>query len=176
MEMNIRSNGFESAANGQKNKAIELAVQAIEKQFGKGSIMRLGTNENLVAQDVAAVPTGSLSLDLALGIGGLPRGRIVEIYGPEASGKTTLTLHAIAEVQKQGGIAAFVDAEHALDVNYARKLGVRTDDLLISQPTPVSKRSKSPTCSCAPAASISGRFDSVAALVPTRRNRRRNGR
>jgi recombination protein RecA len=123
-----------SREGGQKNKAIELAVQAIEKQFGKGSIMRLGENEKLVANDVAVVPTGSLSLDIALGIGGLPRGRIVEIYGPESSGKTTLTLHAIAEVQKQGGIAAFVDAEHALDVTYARKLGVRTDDLLISQP------------------------------------------
>jgi len=96
--------------------------------------MRLGAAENLVAADVAAVPTGSLSLDIALGIGGYPRGRVMEIYGPEASGKTTLTLHAIAEVQKQGGVAAFVDAEHALDVNYARKLGVRTDDLLISQP------------------------------------------
>jgi len=118
----------------QKNKAIELAVQAIEKQFGKGSIMRLGETENMVAQGIEAVPTGSLSLDLALGIGGLPRGRIIEVYGPEASGKTTVTLHAIAEVQKLGGIAAFVDAEHALDVNYARKLGVRTDDLLISQP------------------------------------------
>lgn len=129
------SNGQQYIQNhGQKNKAIDLAVQAIEKQFGKGSIMRLGEAESLVAQDVPAVPTGSLSLDIALGIGGLPRGRIVEIYGPEASGKTTLTLHAIAEVQKQGGIAAFVDAEHALDVNYARKLGVRTDDLLISQP------------------------------------------
>ena len=125
----------ESALNNtQKNKAIELAVAAIEKQFGKGSIMRLGETENLVAQDAQAVPTGSLSLDLALGIGGIPRGRIIEIYGPEASGKTTVTLHAIAEVQKLGGIAAFVDAEHALDVNYARKLGVRTDDLLISQP------------------------------------------
>jgi recombination protein RecA len=134
MQMNERLNGLENAKDGQKSKAIDLAVQAIEKQFGKGSIMRLGENENLVAQDVAAVPTGSLSLDIALGIGGLPRGRIVEIYGPEASGKTTLTLHAIAEVQKQGGIAAFVDAEHALDVTYARKLGVRTDDLLISQP------------------------------------------
>ncbi len=120
--------------NGQKNKAIDLAVQAIEKQFGKGSIMRLGAEQNLASQDVAAVPTGSLSLDIALGIGGLPRGRIVEIYGPEASGKTTLTLHAIAEVQKQGGVAAFVDAEHALDVSYARKLGVKTDELLISQP------------------------------------------
>ncbi|MBS1962996.1 MAG: recombinase RecA [Bdellovibrionales bacterium] len=117
----------------QKNKALELAVQAIEKQFGKGSIMRLGEGENLV-HDVPVVPTGSLGLDIALGIGGYPRGRIMEIYGPESSGKTTLTLHAIAECQKQGGTAAFVDAEHALDVNYARKLGVKTDDLLISQP------------------------------------------
>jgi recombination protein RecA len=126
--------GADNSAHSQKNKALELAVQAIEKQFGKGSIMRLGENENLVAQDIPAISTGSLGLDIALGIGGLPRGRIVEIYGPEASGKTTLTLHAIAECQKQGGIAAFVDAEHALDVTYARKLGVRTDDLLISQP------------------------------------------
>jgi recombination protein RecA len=117
----------------QKNKALELAVQAIEKQFGKGSIMRLGEGENLV-HDVPVVPTGCLSLDLALGIGGYPRGRVMEIYGPESSGKTTLTLHAIAECQRQGGTAAFIDAEHALDVNYARKLGVKTDDLLISQP------------------------------------------
>ncbi len=131
MEMMERIN---SQDHTQKNKAIELAVQAIEKQFGKGSIMRLGESETLIPQDVAAVPTGCLSLDIALGIGGLPRGRIVEIYGPEASGKTTLTLHAIAEVQKQGGNAAFIDAEHALDVAYARKLGVKTDDLLISQP------------------------------------------
>ena len=131
---NNAATGIDSSAHAQKNKALELAVQAIEKQFGKGSIMRLGENENLVAQDVPAISTGSLGLDIALGIGGLPRGRIVEIYGPEASGKTTLTLHAIAECQKQGGIAAFVDAEHALDVSYARKLGVRTDDLLISQP------------------------------------------
>ena len=132
--METTKTGFESTASTQKNKAIELAVQAIEKQFGKGSIMRLGINESLVAQDVPAVPTGSLSLDIALGIGGLPRGRVVEIFGPESSGKTTLTLHAIAECQKQGGVAAFIDAEHALDVTYARKLGVRTDDLLISQP------------------------------------------
>ncbi len=127
-------NGPANRDNGQRSKAIELAVQAIEKQFGKGSIMRLGENDKLVANDIAVIPTGSLSLDIALGIGGLPRGRVVEIYGPESSGKTTLTLHAIAEVQKQGGIAAFIDAEHALDVTYARKLGVRTDDLLISQP------------------------------------------
>lgn len=118
----------------QKNKAIELAIQSIEKQFGKGSIMRLGENDSLGPSDVAAVPTGSLGLDIALGIGGLPRGRIVEIYGPEASGKTTLTLHVVAEAQKQGGVAAFVDAEHALDVGYAKKLGVKTDELLISQP------------------------------------------
>jgi recombination protein RecA len=117
----------------EKEKAIELAVSSIEKAFGKGSIMRLGNEEALV-KDLEAISTGSVSLDIALGVGGLPRGRIVEIYGPESSGKTTLALHAIAEAQKRGGIAAFVDAEHALDVGYARKLGVRTDDLLISQP------------------------------------------
>jgi recombination protein RecA len=117
----------------EKEKAIELAVSSIEKAFGKGSIMRLGNEEALV-KDVQAVSTGSISLDIALGVGGLPRGRVIEIYGPESSGKTTLALHAIAEAQKAGGICAFVDAEHALDVGYARKLGVRTDDLLISQP------------------------------------------
>ncbi len=117
----------------EKEKAIELAVSSIEKAFGKGSIMRLG-NEDALVKDVQAISTGSVSLDIALGVGGLPRGRIIEIYGPESSGKTTLALHAIAEAQKKGGIAAFVDAEHALDVGYARKLGVRTDDLLISQP------------------------------------------
>ncbi len=118
----------------EREKALELAVGAIEKQFGKGSIMRLGANEHISGAEVETISTGSLALDIALGIGGLPRGRIVEIYGPESSGKTTLTLHAIAEAQKAGGIAAFVDAEHALDVTYARKLGVKTDDLLISQP------------------------------------------
>jgi recombination protein RecA len=117
----------------EKEKAIELAVSSIEKAFGKGSIMRLG-NEEAMVKDVEAVSTGSVSLDIALGVGGLPRGRIIEIYGPESSGKTTLALHAVAEAQKKGGIAAFIDAEHALDVGYARKLGVRTDDLLISQP------------------------------------------
>jgi recombination protein RecA len=121
------------AVGPEKEKAIELAVSSIEKAFGKGSIMRLGNEEALV-KDVQAVSTGSVSLDIALGVGGLPRGRIIEIYGPESSGKTTLALHAVAEAQKKGGIAAFVDAEHALDVGYARKLGVRTDDLLISQP------------------------------------------
>jgi len=117
----------------EKEKAIELAVSSIEKAFGKGSIMRLG-NEEAMVKDIQAISTGSVSLDIALGVGGLPRGRIIEIYGPESSGKTTLALHAVAEAQKKGGIAAFIDAEHALDVGYARKLGVRTDDLLISQP------------------------------------------
>ncbi|QXE90448.1 recombinase RecA [Geomonas subterranea] len=113
-------------------KALDLAMSQIEKQFGKGAIMRLGNEEAL--PDVAAIPTGSLSLDLALGVGGVPRGRVIEIFGPESSGKTTLALHVIAEAQKLGGIAAFVDAEHALDIGYARKLGVKTDDLLVSQP------------------------------------------
>ena len=115
-----------------RDAAIELAVSSIEKQFGKGSIMRLG--EEQAAPEVQVVSTGSLGLDIALGVGGLPRGRVVEIYGPESSGKTTLTLHLVAEAQKRGGICAFIDAEHALDVQYARKLGVKTDDLLVSQP------------------------------------------
>jgi recombination protein RecA len=115
-----------------KNKALEAAVTQIERSFGKGSIMRLGANESVV--QIAAISTGSLGLDLALGIGGLPRGRIVEIYGPESSGKTTLALHVIAEAQKSGGTCAFVDAEHALDSGYARKLGVDLENLLISQP------------------------------------------
>ncbi len=117
----------------EKSKALDLAVAAIEKQFGKGSIMRLGGEQNLY-DDIPVISTGSISLDIGLGIGGLPRGRIVEVYGPESSGKTTLALSAIAQVQKTGGVAAFVDAEHALDVTYARKLGVNTEDLLISQP------------------------------------------
>ena len=115
-----------------RKKALSAALGQIEKQFGKGSIMRLG--DAIAARDIEAVSTGSLGLDIALGIGGLPRGRIVEIYGPESSGKTTLTLHVVAEMQKRGGTAAFIDAEHALDPEYARKLGVNVDDLLISQP------------------------------------------
>ena len=115
-----------------RDKAIDLAVSTIEKQFGKGSIMRLG--EGIAPPEVKVVPTGSLGLDIALGVGGLPRGRVIEIYGPESSGKTTLALHVVGEAQKLGGICAFVDAEHALDIGYARKLGVRTDDLLVSQP------------------------------------------
>jgi recombination protein RecA len=148
----------------KKDKAIDLAISQIEKQFGKGSIMRLGGDT--VIRDIPTVSTGSLSLDLALGIGGIPRGRVIEIFGPEASGKTTLALHIIAEAQKKGGIVAFIDAEHALDVTYARKLGVKTDDLLISQPdtgeqaleiTEVLVRSGAIDCLV---------IDSVAALVP----------
>ena len=117
----------------QKSAALELAIASVEKEYGKGAIMRLRDGESL-HEDIATVPTGSLGLDIALGVGGLPRGRIIEIYGPESSGKTTLTLHAIAGIQRMGGTAAFIDAEHALDVSYARKLGVKTDELLISQP------------------------------------------
>jgi recombination protein RecA len=116
-----------------KTKAIDLAVATIEKEYGKGSIMRLKDGAS-VSDGVQVVSTGCIGLDIALGIGGYPRGRIIEIYGPESSGKTTLTLHAIAQVQKAGGVAAFIDAEHALDPSYARKLGVKTDELLVSQP------------------------------------------
>jgi recombination protein RecA len=115
-----------------RQKAIELAVASIEKEYGKGSIMRL--KDGALIADVVAVPSGSIGLDIALGIGGYPKGRIMEIYGPESSGKTTLTLHAIASIQRFGGVAAFIDAEHALDPTYARKLGVKTDELLVSQP------------------------------------------
>ncbi len=118
-------------AEGEREKAVDVALGQIERQFGKGSIMRLRDGRVV---DVAAISTGSLALDIAIGVGGVPRGRIVEIFGPESSGKTTLALHIIAEAQKAGGIAAFIDAEHALDVGYARKLGVSTDDLLVSQP------------------------------------------
>ncbi|MBK7613082.1 MAG: recombinase RecA [Vitreoscilla sp.] len=118
--------------NPEKAKALQAALSQIEKQFGKGSIMRLGEGE--VIEDIQVVSTGSLGLDIALGVGGLPRGRVVEIYGPESSGKTTLTLQVVAEMQKLGGVAAFIDAEHALDIQYAQKLGVNLQELLISQP------------------------------------------
>ena len=114
-----------------KKKAVDLAVAAVEKQFGKGSIMMLGKDHQ---EEIPVISTGSPSLDIALGVGGLPRGRIIEIYGPESSGKTTLALHAVAEVQKTGGVAAFIDAEHALDISYAAKLGVNSEELLVSQP------------------------------------------
>ncbi len=118
--------------DANREKAIDLAVTQIERQFGKGAIMRLG--EGGVIKDVVVISTGSLGLDVALGVGGVPRGRVIEIYGPEASGKTTLALHLVAEGQKQGGMSAYIDAEHALDLSYAKRLGVKTDDLLISQP------------------------------------------
>ncbi|MBN1830457.1 MAG: recombinase RecA [Deltaproteobacteria bacterium] len=120
------------AADSDKWRTVDLAITQIERQFGKGSIMRLGGEE--VIKDAAVISTGSISLDIALGIGGVPRGRVVEIYGPESGGKTTLALHIVAEAQRGNGLAAFIDAEHALDVTYARKIGVNTDDLLISQP------------------------------------------
>ena len=123
---------MDSKSNSDKQKALDSALAQIERQFGKGSIMKLGADNP--AQDIESTSTGSLGLDIALGIGGLPKGRIVEIYGPESSGKTTLTLHCIAEEQKKGGVCAFIDAEHALDPIYAKKLGVNLDELLISQP------------------------------------------
>ena len=128
----MKESGLMADPKDGREKALELAILQIEKQYGKGSIMRLGMNE--APPDTGVISTGALGIDIALGVGGVPRGRVVEIFGPESSGKTTLALHIVAEAQKQGGIAAFVDAEHALDVTYARALGVRTDDLLISQP------------------------------------------
>ena len=129
MSSNGKSNG---KGDDNRRKAIDLAVSTIEKQFGKGAILTM--TEDAVDREIEVIPSGSPSLDLALGIGGYPRGRVVEIYGPESSGKTTLALHAVAQLQKQGGVAAFIDAEHALDVNYARRLGVRVEELLVSQP------------------------------------------
>ena len=127
----VKSSKNQEVEIKQKNKALEAAISQIDENFGKGSVMKLGQK---AAINIEAISTGSLSLDLALGIGGLPKGRVIEIYGPESSGKTTLTLHVIAEIQKLSGTAAFIDAEHALDPAYAKKLGVNTDDLLISQP------------------------------------------
>jgi recombination protein RecA len=122
----------EPTTKDNKKRAVDIAIAQIQKQFGKGAVMRLGDRGRV--EDVPSISTGSIAVDIATGVGGVPRGRIVEIYGPESSGKTTLALHMIAEAQKAGGIAAFVDAEHALDAGYARKLGVKVDDLLISQP------------------------------------------
>src|SRR5690625_841916 len=119
------------SSNSNREKALEAALAQIDKDYGKGSVMRLGDD---VRAPIETIPTGSVAMDIALGIGGLPRGRVVEIYGPESSGKTTIALHAVAEAQRKGGIAAFIDAEHALDPEYAKKLGVDTDALLVSQP------------------------------------------
>jgi recombination protein RecA len=147
-----------------KEKAISLALSQIERQFGKGAIMRLGAEPS--ALDVAVISTGSISLDAALGVGGIPRGRVTEIYGPEASGKTTIALHIIAEAQKTGGIAAFIDAEHALDPVYAQKLGVKTDELLISQPDTGEQALEIAETLVRSGAVDVVVIDSVAALVP----------
>ena len=152
-----------SAAVSDKKKALETAMQQIEKMYGKGSIMRYGAESTM---NVEAIPTGSLSLDLALGIGGLPRGRIVEIYGPESSGKTTLALHVLAEAQKMGGEVAFVDAEHALDPTYAKALGVNVEDMLISQPDTGEQALEITEALVRSGAIDVVVVDSVAALVP----------
>ena len=147
----------------EKNKSLDAAISQIDQNFGKGSVMRLGQQQAL---DIEAISTGSLSLDLALGIGGLPKGRIIEIYGPESSGKTTLALQVVAEAQKVGGICAFVDAEHAMDPIYAKKLGVKTEELLISQPD-TGEQALEITDTLIKSGSISVLFvDPVAALTP----------
>jgi recombination protein RecA len=151
-------------AESQKEKAIDLAVSQIERQFGKGAIMRLGAE--VLIPDIPVISTGSLALDIALGVGGIPRGRVIEIFGPEASGKTTLALHVVAEAQKKGGIAGFVDAEHALDVAYARRLGIKTDDLLISQPDTGEQALEIAEMLVRSGAIDVVVIDSVAALVP----------
>ena len=148
----------------ERERALEIALSQIEKQFGKGSIMRLG--ESAAHDTVSVIPTGALSLDIALGIGGVPRGRVVEIYGPEASGKTTVALHIIAEAQKLGGIAAFIDAEHALDPAYARRVGVDVDNLLISQPDTGEQALEITEALVRSGAIDVVVVDSVAALVP----------
>lgn len=148
----------------QKEKALDLAVSQIERQFGKGAIMRLGAD--VLVPDIPVISTGSFALDIALGVGGVPRGRVVEIFGPEASGKTTLALHIVAEAQKKGGIAGFIDAEHALDVTYARKLGIKTDDLLISQPDTGEQALEITEMLVRSGAIDVVVIDSVAALVP----------
>ncbi|MFA4919061.1 MAG: recombinase RecA [Thermodesulfovibrionales bacterium] len=151
-------------ANKDKSKALEMAISQIEKNFGKGSIMRLGADE--IAEGVQVIPTGSLTLDIATGIGGLPRGRVVEIFGPESSGKTTLALNAIAQAQKSGGAAAFIDAEHALDISYAQKLGVVIEDLLVSQPDTGEQALEVTEMLVRSGALDIIAIDSVAALVP----------
>ncbi len=150
--------------NSEKLKALDLAMTQIDRQFGKGSIMRLGDDAAVI--EISAIPTGSISLDVALGIGGIPRGRIIEIYGPESSGKTTLALHIIAEAQKLNGLAAFIDAEHALDAGYAKNLGVDTDNLLISQPDTGEQALEITETLIRSGALDIVVIDSVAALVP----------
>jgi len=152
-----------SSLSADKEKAVELAMSQIERQFGKGAIMKLGDQ---VVADIPVIPTGSLALDQSLGVGGIPRGRVVELFGPESSGKTTLALHVVAEAQKGGGIAAFVDAEHALDIKYAKKLGVNCDDLLVSQPDTGEQALEITEVLVRSGALDLVVIDSVAALVP----------
>jgi recombination protein RecA len=154
----------ENARDPQKAKAIEMAVASIEKQFGKGSIMVVGADA--IDREIPVIPTGSPSLDIALGIGGYPRGRCVEIFGPESSGKTTLALHAVAEVQRRGGVAAFIDAEHALDIGYAKRLGVNPEELLVSQPDTGEQALEIADTLVRSGAIDAVVIDSVAALVP----------
>jgi recombination protein RecA len=154
----------ESSKDSSKDKAVDLAIAQIERQYGKGAIMRWGTDS--LAGEIPVIPTGALSLDIALGVGGLPKGRVVEIYGPEASGKTTLALHVVAEAQKKGGTASFIDAEHALDVQYAKRLGVDIDKLLISQPDTGEQALEITEILVRSAAVDVVVIDSVAALVP----------
>jgi recombination protein RecA len=149
--------------DAEKQKALDSAIKNIDRQFGKGSVMRLGEQE---AMDVPSTPSGSLNLDIAMGVGGYPRGRVVEIFGPESSGKTTLTLHALAEAQRAGGVAAFIDAEHALDPTYARKLGVNIDELLVSQPDTGEQALEIADMLVRSGAVHAVVIDSVAALVP----------
>ncbi len=150
--------------DASRRKALDMALSAIEKNYGKGAIMRLGSD--VPAKDIPVISTGALSLDVALGIGGIPRGRVTEIFGPESSGKTTLALHIIAEAQRQGGIAGFIDAEHALDLSYARKLGLNTDDLLVSQPDTGEQALEIAEMLVRSGALDALVVDSVAALVP----------
>jgi recombination protein RecA len=157
-----KSNDTERADS--KRKAIEMAISTIEKQFGKGAILTM--TEDSIDREIEVIPSGSVSLDLALGVGGYPRGRVVEIYGPESSGKTTLTLHAVAQIQRLGGVAAFIDAEHALDVGYARKLGVKVEDLLVSQPDTGEQALEIADVLLRSGAVDLVVIDSVAALVP----------
>ena len=166
MAKSRRGKDFEETGinESEKTRAIVIAVSQIERQFGRGSIMKLGAGG--VAPDVKTIPTGSLGLDIAIGVGGIPQGRIIEIFGPESSGKTTLCLHVIAEAQKRGGFAAFVDAEHALDIHYAKKLGVKTDELLVSQPDTGEQALEITEILVRSGALDVVVIDSVAALVP----------
>jgi recombination protein RecA len=164
MATETRKNVASPVRENERRKAIDLAVTTIEKQFGKGAILTM--TEDAIDREIGVVPSGSPSLDIALGIGGYPRGRVVEIYGPESSGKTTLALHAVAEIQKQGSVAAFIDAEHALDIGYARKLGVKVEELLVSQPDTGEQALEIADVLLRSGAVDMVVIDSVAALVP----------